>query len=72
MRIWFIAASLFISLHGNSTDLFEDAVQLIKGTKVGTMHEISLMSVTDTGYCQQIPLARIYPRVLLIRFCAVT
>lgn len=30
MRIWFIAASLFISLHGNSTDLFEDAVQLIK------------------------------------------
>lgn len=30
MRMWFIAASLFISLHGNSTDLFEDAVQLIK------------------------------------------
>lgn len=30
MRIWFIATWLFFSLHGNSTDLFEDAVQLIK------------------------------------------
>lgn len=30
MRIWFIAAWLFFSLHGNSTDLFEDAVRLIK------------------------------------------
>ena len=30
MKIWFIAAWLFFSLHGNSTDLFEDAVQLIK------------------------------------------
>lgn len=30
MRIWFIAAWLFFSLHANSTDLFEDAVQLIK------------------------------------------
>lgn len=30
MRIWFVTAWLFFSLHGNSTDLFEDAVQLIK------------------------------------------
>ena len=30
MRIWFIAALLFFSLHVHSTDLFEDAVQLIK------------------------------------------
>lgn len=30
MRIWFVAAWLFFSLHANSTDLFEDAVQLIK------------------------------------------
>lgn len=30
MRIWFIATWLFFPLHGNSTDLFEDAVQLIK------------------------------------------
>lgn len=30
MRIWFVTAWLFFSLHANSTDLFEDAVQLIK------------------------------------------
>lgn len=30
MRIWFIAALLFFSLHVHSTDLFEDAVRLIK------------------------------------------
>lgn len=30
MRIWFVTTWLFFSLHGNSTDLFEDAVQLIK------------------------------------------
>ena len=30
MRIWFIAAWLFFSLHSNSINLFEDAVQLIK------------------------------------------
>lgn len=30
MKIWFVTVWLFFSLHGNSTDLFEDAVQLIK------------------------------------------
>ena len=30
MRKWFVTAWLFFSLHANSTDLFEDAVQLIK------------------------------------------
>lgn len=30
MKIWFVTAWLFFSLYGNSTDLFEDAVQLIK------------------------------------------
>lgn len=30
MRIWFIATWLFFSLHSNSINLFEDAVQLIK------------------------------------------
>lgn len=30
MKIWFVTAWLFFSLHGNSTDLFDDAMQLIK------------------------------------------
>ena len=30
MRIWFVTAWFFFFLHANSTDLFEDAVQLIK------------------------------------------
>lgn len=71
MRIWFIAALLFFSLHVHSTDLFEDAVQL-KSTKVGTMHATSLMWATDTDYCRLTPLTLIYRRVSQIRFCAVT
>lgn len=30
MKIWFVTAWLFFSLHGNSTGLFDDAMQLIK------------------------------------------
>lgn len=30
MKIWFVTAWLFFSLHGNLTDLFDDAMQLIK------------------------------------------
>ena len=63
--------ALFL-LHGNSTDLFEDAVRLIKKYERGTMPAISLMSDTDTDYYKLILLALTYRRVLRIHFCAVT
>lgn len=53
-------------------DLFEDAVRLIKNTKDGIMHEITLMSATDIVYYRLTPSAPIYRRASQIRFCAVT